>query len=52
MAVEIKEIVIKGVLPNGSDSQAGGGGNSANQEALIQECVAQVLKVIQKQNRR
>lgn len=52
MAVEIKEIVIKGILPNEGNSKTSEASDSPGHEALIQECVAQVLKVLQKQNRR
>lgn len=52
MAVEIKEIVIKAVLTNEEQSNPSFEGTGAAKEAVIQECVAQVLKVLQKKNLR
>lgn len=52
MAVEIKEIVIKAVLTKNGKSNSSGDQANVNQEAMIQECVSQVLKVLQKKNRR
>lgn len=52
MAVEIKEIVIKAVLTNQEKADAASGQTLIDQEAMIQECVNQVLKVLQKKNRR
>lgn len=53
MAVEIKQIVIRAVLTNEEKST-----NSLETDAIIdkeftmQECVAQVLKILEKKNRR
>jgi hypothetical protein len=52
MAVEIKEIVIKAVLTNEEKANSSSSHAQVDQEAMIQECVDQVLKVLNKKNRR
>ncbi|MEM0999911.1 MAG: DUF5908 family protein [Bacteroidota bacterium] len=52
MAVEIKEIVIKAVVREDGKSAPPADQSALDQTAIIQECVAQVLKVLQKKNRR
>lgn len=52
MAVEIKEIVIKAVLPPKEENKASKHQPKIDQEAMVQECVNQVLKVLQKKTRR
>ena len=52
MAVEIKEIVIRAVLADEPSSGFPTASPSAGNEALVQECVNQVLKVLNKKNRR
>lgn len=52
MAVEIKEIVIKAVLTNKDMAKATGNHPQVDQETMVQECVNQVLKVLQKKKRR
>lgn len=50
MAVEIKEIVIRAVLteePRPAKAEA-----RVNTDAIVQQCVDQVLKVLKKKNRR
>jgi len=55
MAVEIKEIVIRaivsGTAQNGAENNEGYYSKGSN-DALVQECVDQVLKVLKKKNRR
>jgi hypothetical protein len=54
MAVEIKELIIRAIVSD-SDSSGNLSNTSAsevNKDALVQECVDQVLKVLKKKNRR
>ena len=53
MAVEIKELVIRAEVrerPGGGSAAGGGGGGGgigpAQREALIQECVDQVMRIL------
>jgi len=52
MAVEIKEIVIKAVLSQEGQANGSSGASKVDQQAMIQECVNQVLKVLEKKKRR
>lgn len=52
MAVEIKEIVIKAVLTNEDMAKAMKSHGQVSKEAIVQECVNQVLKVLEKKKRR
>jgi hypothetical protein len=55
MAVEIRELIIKAVIVddrNVPSSSYGESVSAINQEAIIQECVNQVLKIIKKSNNR
>lgn len=54
MAVEIKEIVIKAIVSGVSQSGAVNESENAkiSNDALVQECVDQVLKILKKKNRR
>jgi len=54
MPVEIKELVIRAVTTAESDSDdlPQGSGSAADTEAIIQECVKQVLKILKKKMER
>lgn len=57
MAVEIKELVIRAVIdyPKGHESEgpaASGAGSDAEREAIVQACVRQVLKIMNRSNKR
>lgn len=52
MAVEIKEIVIKAVLTKEEMKGSAANSSDIDQDALVQKCVNQVLKVLQKKKRR
>lgn len=52
MAVEIKEIVIKAVLTPKEAQKTSKAQAPIDQDAVVQECVNQVLKVLQKKTRR
>jgi hypothetical protein len=61
MAVEIKEVIIRAVLEDDDDranaSESGqngnsGSGESVNPEELIEMCVEQVLRILQRKNYR
>ena len=53
MAVEVKEIVIRAVLREGEKSETSSEAPVVEErEALVQECVDQVLKVLQRKNYR
>ncbi|WP_340200034.1 DUF5908 family protein [Ascidiimonas sp. W6] len=52
MAVEIKEIVIRAVLTDEEASGKSSEGSTFEKENLVEECVHQVLKILDKKNRR
>ncbi|MFK7787448.1 MAG: DUF5908 family protein [Crocinitomicaceae bacterium] len=54
MAVEIKELVIRAIVSDNESSDNGStpAVSEVNKEALVQECVDQVLKVLKNKNRR
>lgn len=52
MAVEIKEIVIRAVLNPSENSSSTSVHSNQDREAIVQECVSQVMKIINKKNRR
>ncbi|MEM6828901.1 MAG: DUF5908 family protein [Bacteroidota bacterium] len=57
MAVEIKEIVIRAVLTEEeegktSDKRSGVGDSLSDRDTLVQECVRQVLKILNRKKRR
>lgn len=52
MAVEVKEIMIKAVLTDEKTQSDSSVGHAMNKEAMVQECVNQVLKVLKKKNSR
>ena len=52
MAVEIKEIVIRAVLSDQETKGSPAGSSALNKDEFLQECVDQVLKVLEKKKRR
>lgn len=52
MAVEIKEVVIKAVLTDGKNESKSVDSSVNDKEEMIQTCVDQVLKILQKKNLR
>ena len=50
MPVEIKELVIRAVLSESHNTSSVN--DSHNKDSVVQECVTQVLKVLNKKNRR
>ncbi len=52
MPVEIKEIVIRAVIADGKHSNTTSEKGNVNQQAIVEECVHQVLKILKKQHRR
>ena len=53
MAVEIRELVIKATVVNAGGNTAENGGNTAADRArIIQECVKEVLRIIDKSKSR
>ena len=62
MTVEIKELVIRAIVaPEGGETQENAGetaasapmlDSSSDRDALIQECVRQVLRILQKKEER
>ena len=52
MAVEIKEIVIRAVLNPGDQTNQTAVPTDQDREAIVQECVSQVMKILNKKNRR
>ncbi len=54
MAVEIKEIVIKAIVSDAQQKEIGDvfENTVTGKDALVQECVNHVLKVLEKKNRR
>lgn len=55
MPVEIRELVIRAITDMGAETSAGNPETqqaSIDQDALIQECVRQVLNILQKKEER
>lgn len=57
MAVEIKELIIRAVVeypqePNAGNGEATETASHADQEAIVQACVRQVLKILNRSNKR
>jgi hypothetical protein len=54
MPVQVNEIIIKATIESEKGAKGGGGGNAAsgNNEALITECVEQVLQILKSRNER
>jgi hypothetical protein len=55
MTVQVNEIIIRATVSEGGDSQqAAGGGNAdpAGKDAIIAECVEQVLEIMKKELKR
>lgn len=54
MAVEIKELIIRTTIINGSDDRAKSNSNLNNQdkEQMIATCVEQVLKILERSRER
>ncbi len=51
MAVEIRELIVKAVITKGA-KKASNSGSPLNHDKVVQECVDQVLKIIQRTNKR
>jgi len=51
MAVEIREMIVKAVITNGSKGESGEQ-SSVDKDKIVQECVEQVLKIIRRTNKR
>jgi hypothetical protein len=52
MAVEIRELVIKATILNADDVRQKAGNSTADKAQLIQECVKEVLKIMEKRKNR
>jgi hypothetical protein len=57
MAVEIRELVIRAVVDTGDrgrdpDEEGGGRGGPDDREAIVQACVRQVLRILEKARER
>ncbi|WP_155839763.1 MULTISPECIES: DUF5908 family protein [Aquimarina] len=54
MAVEIKEIVIRAIISDASQTDEGSSSLDTRKEQcdVVQECVHQVLKILKKKNHR
>jgi hypothetical protein len=58
MPVEIRELVIRTIVTaandddDDGDAAKGGGGSYNETDAIVQECVRQVLRIIQKERER
>ncbi len=54
MAVQVNEIIIRATVSEGGESQQAGGGNAdpAGKDAIIAECVEQVLEIMKKEIKR
>ncbi|MGZ8157300.1 MAG: DUF5908 family protein [Methylobacter sp.] len=55
MAVEIRELVIRAVIKNDNNTQPASEGErpeTQDQQAIIEECVKQVLKILKRKQER
>lgn len=52
MAIEIRELIIKAIVVDNDDDDEGSGQVEIDKDAIVQECVDQVLKIIKKNNLR
>lgn len=58
MPIEIRELVIRATVEGGEGApqpcvaRAGGGGGEDDQQQIIEECVAQVMKILERKGER
>ena len=48
MPIEIKELVVRNVVGDAASQAESSSGSSPNEEALVERCVQQILKILEK----
>ncbi len=52
MPIEIRELIIKATVSGEGNSAGSGGGSDDDKQAMIQECVDQVMEILKEKEER